>query len=241
MLSRFPLGAATVSSRRSGGPGRLVAFAVLGVCMCVSSFASEFNPAPTEPAAGVDNSSGRVIVKFRGTVAIATAAQKAATESIATQKVAALSARSGITFKQSRRLGPALQVLEIAAPATSANMDANLAILRADPDVEFAEPDLRRFPHARAGRSAVPGPVVSAELDRDSERSRCGGRMGSHDRQLGRDRRGPGHRGSLRSPGPVGGPAREAGCCRASTSFTSRAGRTTVTAGTRTLPIPATG
>jgi len=116
------------------------------VCVCPASRRSS-NPARTEPAAGAEYSSSRVIVKFRGTVAAA-AVEKVAAPNIAAQKVSALSARSGITFKQSRRLGPVLQVLEIAAPATSANMDANLAILRADPDVEFAEPDLRRFPHA---------------------------------------------------------------------------------------------
>ena len=132
MLNRFPL----------------VASAVLCLCVCGPSLASEFNPALTEPAAGAEYSSGRVIVKFRGTVATAPAAEKVTAQNIATQKVAALSARSGITFKQARRLGPALQVLEIAAPATIANVDAHLAILRADPDVEFAEADLRRFPHA---------------------------------------------------------------------------------------------
>ena len=131
-------------------PVPLVAFAVLGLIVCGRSVGSEFNPAPTEPDAAAEFSSGRVIVKFRGTAAAATA-EKATAANIATQKVAALSARSGITFKQSRRLGPALQVLEIAAPATSANMEANLSILRADPDVEFAEPDLRRFPHAVPG------------------------------------------------------------------------------------------
>ena len=129
---------------------------MLGICMCVSSPASEFNPARTEPAAGAEYSSGRVIVKFRGTVATA-AAEKVTATNVATQKVAALSARSGIAFKQARRLGPVLQVLEIAAPASSANMEANLEILRADPDVEFVEPDLRRFPHAVPGDPLFPG------------------------------------------------------------------------------------
>ena len=125
----------------------LVAFAVLGLFVCGTSLASEFNPVRTEPPMDVESSSGRVIVKFRGTVAAA-AADKATAASVAAQKVAALSGRTGIAVKHSRRLGPVLQVLEIAAPATSANVDAHLAILRADPDVEFAEPDLRRFPHA---------------------------------------------------------------------------------------------
>jgi len=147
MLNRFPFAAAPASSRGGGRPGRLFAFAVLGLCVCVSSLASEFNPVRTEPATAAQDGSGRVIVKFRGTVA-APAADKVTAASIAAQKVAALSGRSGIAFTQARRLGPLLQVLEIAAPATSANVDAHLAILRADPDVEFAEPDLRRFPHA---------------------------------------------------------------------------------------------
>ena len=145
MHNRLAASAAPVKARRRTRPARIVAFAILG--LCASSVASEFNPARTEPGAAAEYSSGRVIVKFRGTVAAATA-EKVTPTNIATQKVAALSARSGITFKQARRLGPVLQVLEIAAPATSENMDAHLAILRADPDVEFAEPDLRRFPHA---------------------------------------------------------------------------------------------
>jgi len=150
MLNRLPLGAPPAPSRLGSRPARLVASALLGLFVCVTSLASEFNPARTEPEMDADSSTGRVIVKFRGTSAAA-AADKATAASVAAQKVAALSGRSGIAFKQSRRLGPVLQVLEIAAPATSANVDAHLAILRADPDVEFAEPDLRRYPHAVPG------------------------------------------------------------------------------------------
>jgi serine protease len=59
----------------------------------------------------------------------------------------ALAVRANLTFKQSREITNGLHLLQVQS-ATGESVDATLARLRADPDVESADIDQRRFPHA---------------------------------------------------------------------------------------------
>jgi serine protease len=115
-----------------------------------SSLAAEFEP--VQQAAAPESSSGRFIVKFRD--ADGQGARQAKT---ALDKMAALSTRTGVPLKQARRLGAGLQVVGLGSPATLDNVEASLALLRADPDVEFAEPDLRRYAQAQPNDPLFPG------------------------------------------------------------------------------------
>jgi serine protease len=114
--------------------------------------AAELEPVPMQAAATPESPSGRFIVKFR-----ATSGQGAAQAKTAQEKMAALSARTGVPLQQARRLGAELQVVGLGSPATRDNVEASLALLRADPDVEFAEPDLRRYAQAQPGDPLFPG------------------------------------------------------------------------------------
>src|SRR5258708_37991051 len=59
----------------------------------------------------------------------------------------ALATRASLTFKQSREITNGLHLLQVQS-ATGESTAATLARLRADPDVESAEIDQRRFAHA---------------------------------------------------------------------------------------------
>ncbi len=59
----------------------------------------------------------------------------------------ALALRANLTFRQSREITNGLHLLQVQS-ATGESIDATLARLRADPDVESVDIDQRRFPHA---------------------------------------------------------------------------------------------
>jgi serine protease len=130
---------------------------VLALGAWAAGIASEFNPASVEPVLSGEATSGRIILGFRNSATPSTARSKVAADTLAVQKVTALSTRTGVPFKGARRLGETLQVLEVAVPATGQGMQQTLELLRADPDVEFAEPDQRRFPHAIPNDTLFPG------------------------------------------------------------------------------------
>ena len=124
---------------------------LLVVAMVSRGTAAEVGPVGSA-ATAVDAGTGRIIVKFRGA-----AGQGAASSKAAIEKVAGLSGRTGIPLAQARRIGPELQVVDLGVPATSANVEATLALVRADADVVFAEPDLRRFAQALPNDPLFPG------------------------------------------------------------------------------------
>lgn len=112
--------------------------AALLCLISIAASAAENNPVRHAPAASGAASMQRVIVKFR------------AGDSVARQKgrpgelAKALSQRFGVTVKATREIAPELQVLQL----ESGSMQATLEQLRADPDVEYAEADLKRHVHA---------------------------------------------------------------------------------------------
>lgn len=59
-----------------------------------------------------------------------------------------VSRRSGLRWRSTRSLGPAIQVVGLEAPLDGAELEDALTRLASDPDVAFAEPDRRVFAHA---------------------------------------------------------------------------------------------
>ena len=104
---------------------------------------AEHNPALRVPrGAPVDREdSASFIVKFRSGKAGGRVQAQAATDSMSK-----LQAR-GFAIRESRRLPAGLHALR-AERLAGESLAEQLARLRADADVEFAEPDLRRYPHA---------------------------------------------------------------------------------------------
>jgi serine protease len=131
-----------------------LAFGLLLAALCATAAPAGQSGAPVAPVADEAADGGRLIVRLRSANGGGTgsAAAKASSDG-----VAALSGRTGVPLELRRRLGPQMQVVELAAPATPDNVAASLAILRADPDVLFAEPDLRRYAQALPGDPLFPG------------------------------------------------------------------------------------
>ena len=101
----------------------------------------EDNPALREPAAAADLSdTPGMIVKFRSGTSARVQAQAAS------DAVSKLAAR-GFAIREARALPAGLHALKVERlPGES--FAQQLARVRADSEVEFAEPDRRRFPHA---------------------------------------------------------------------------------------------
>jgi len=121
---------------------------------------NERNPVPSRPAAAPEATEQRILVKLRATAAAAAHAQAlsiearvkkssagAANTPTANGTMQALATRASLTFKQSREITHGLHLLQVQS-ATGETVASMLARLRADPDVETAEVDQRRFAHA---------------------------------------------------------------------------------------------
>ena len=117
-------------------PNRSVATLLLLISIAAS--AAENNPVRHAPAAAGPANLQRIIVKFRSNDSIAR--QKGRPAELA--KV--LSQRFGMTVKATREIAPELQVLQL----ESGSMQSALDQLRANPDVEYAEADVKRHVHA---------------------------------------------------------------------------------------------
>jgi serine protease len=63
-------------------------------------------------------------------------------------EVRSLSQRTGVAISSSRQLTPSMHVLFLPSTLYGAEVGATLQQLRADPNVEFADVDERRYPHA---------------------------------------------------------------------------------------------
>ncbi|TLY80956.1 MAG: peptidase, partial [Gammaproteobacteria bacterium] len=105
---------------------------------------SEFNPVRTHAHGSAETAIHRVIVKFR---AGSNSTQKAQTR-LAQDRVSALAGRTGLTLRASRSITGALHVMHVEPAVAGEPVAATLERLRADPDVEYAEVDQRRYPHA---------------------------------------------------------------------------------------------
>ncbi|HUQ51840.1 MAG TPA: S8 family serine peptidase, partial [Gammaproteobacteria bacterium] len=102
----------------------------------------EHNPALRAPrAAGAADEAPGIIVKFRSAAARGDAQLQAAADPVSKL------AKRGVAIRESRRLPAGLHVLR-AERLPGESPAEQLARVRADADVEFAEPDARRYPHA---------------------------------------------------------------------------------------------
>ncbi len=134
--------------------------------LCFASMlagAAEWNPVRQEPMS-IGPESHRFIVGFRATPGnqvehlVRTRRQAEGIRIVQAQTtpadVQALARRSGIAVARSRQLTPSMHVLFLPKTLYGADVAATLARLRADPAVEFADVDARRY--ALAGGSMLP-------------------------------------------------------------------------------------
>ncbi|MGH8139348.1 MAG: S8 family serine peptidase [Steroidobacteraceae bacterium] len=108
---------------------------------------AEFNPVRAHPRAQAQATVHRLIVKLRAAgVASATSARAQAVSPH--DRIADLAARAGLTMNGSHAITDRLHALQVGPAQAGDSIAATIARLRADPEVEYAEPDQRRYAHA---------------------------------------------------------------------------------------------
>jgi len=125
--------------------------------LCFTSLiatAAEWNPVRREPVS-IGPEAYRLIVGFRATPSnqvehiVKTRRQTLGIRIVQAQTsaadVVALAQRTGIAMATSRQLTPSMHVLFLPKTLYGADVDAALSQLRADPAVEFADVDARRY------------------------------------------------------------------------------------------------
>lgn len=147
----------------------------LSLVLVVSALAAEFNPVRRAPVSGgpAPDASGtqRVIVRLR-TVASSVAGLSMTTKPTlqapgtaaqlvvaiaAAAKLAPIAQRAQLTLKASRELQPGLLVMEFSPATSDEPLAVSLTRLRADPQVQYAEEDARRYPLAVPADPLFPG------------------------------------------------------------------------------------
>jgi serine protease len=131
--------------------------------LCFTSLiatAAEWNPVRREPVS-IGPEAYRLIVGFRATPSnqvehiVKTRRQTLGIRIVQAQTsaadVVALAQRTGIAMATSRQLTPSMHVLFLPKTLYGADVDAALSQLRADPAVEFADVDARRYALAGSG------------------------------------------------------------------------------------------
>jgi serine protease len=103
----------------------------------------ELNPVRTHPHGSGATPIDAVIVKFRSASTAPGAKVRPAQD-----RIAALMARTGSSLRAARSITEAMHVIRVNPAVTGESIAATLERLRADPEVEYAEVDQRRYPHA---------------------------------------------------------------------------------------------
>ena len=111
----------------------------------------ELNPVRRHPHGSPATPIAAVIVKFRSASHSAQGAQVRP----ARDRIAALTARTGLTLHAGRSITDLLQVIRVQPAVTGEPIAATVERLRADPEVEYAELEQRRYPHATTPNDAL--------------------------------------------------------------------------------------
>ncbi|MDB6011220.1 MAG: hypothetical protein JWL65_3470 [Gammaproteobacteria bacterium] len=128
---------------------------VLGLGATVAATAAEYNPVSTYPVS-IGPEMHRVIVGFRATAnnsVVQTFKPHDRAQSVtivqaqtSVADVSGLASRAGLSMKKSRQLTPSMHVILLQQTLYGADVESALSALRADPAVEFADIDERRYP-----------------------------------------------------------------------------------------------
>ncbi len=104
----------------------------------------EHNPVRTHPTGIPAGAAQNIIVKLRATSSTQATEQEHQREQ---QRIEALAARTGLGLESSREIMTRLHVIHVRPAGQGASIAQTIARLQADPDVEYAEPDQRRYIH----------------------------------------------------------------------------------------------
>ena len=144
-----------------GMRGLLPVLAVSGLAALTLGLAQaaapEWNPARTHPVQ-IGPEARRLVVGFRATpenTVVKTIKLRARAQSVniiqartSDADAAGLAQRTGLAMARSRQMTPSMHVLFLQKTLYGSDVHAALKKLRADPAVQFAEVDQRRYPHS---------------------------------------------------------------------------------------------
>src|ERR1700733_5206659 len=111
---------------------------ILALALSAAAYASviggssELNPVRTHPHRQTEDSVQQIIVKLRSSSAAA----------------ANVVARVRLTMRESRQIVDRMHVIRVEPATANETVAATVERLKADPDVEYAVPDERRYIHA---------------------------------------------------------------------------------------------
>jgi len=116
------------------------------ICLAFGTSAAPTNP-PRAQAAVEPTTLHRIIVKLRGAVSatLSSAARALRQSAPGSDAIAALAGRNNLTVGSTRSILPGLHVMNIVPQTSGESLQAILTRLRADPKVEYGEPDQRRY------------------------------------------------------------------------------------------------
>jgi serine protease len=125
----------------------------IGGALGVAGLSTEFNPVRTRSHATADAAVERLIIKLRptasaGAVTTAAVASEEAQIEAGRQRVAVLAGRHGLMLKMTRAITARMHVVHLDPALAAESLAKTLEALRADPEVEYAEIDQRRYAHA---------------------------------------------------------------------------------------------
>ncbi|TLZ28646.1 MAG: PKD domain-containing protein [Gammaproteobacteria bacterium] len=110
-----------------------------------AGLSGEFNPVLRQPHhASVENATGRVIVKFRPANSSPQRAKLRSTQ----DRISALMARTGLKLRAVRSVTDLLHGIRVEPAVAGEPIAATVQRLQADPEVEYAEAEQWRYPHA---------------------------------------------------------------------------------------------
>jgi serine protease len=129
-----------------------ITFAAVAAVVGAANLDLELNPVRTRPAASATSDQQQIIVKLRSdrvsTAAVGRARIQAVDLGAGQTRVTALIQRAGLTLRDHRAITADVHVIHVDPATAGEPIERTLARLRADADVEYAEPDQRRYIHA---------------------------------------------------------------------------------------------
>lgn len=129
-----------------------VMFTAIAVGAGAAGFNVERNPVRTHSHLPAQSNPQPIIVKLR---AMAVTNSQTARAQTPQERIAALAGRVGLTLDAYRPITESLHVMHVEAGVEGDPLATTLARLRADPQVEYAEPDERRYAHAAPPNDAL--------------------------------------------------------------------------------------
>lgn len=147
--------------RTQGVTVRRFAWVILGMTVAVAMAAAvvdfERNPARRHPPASIAATGAQhIIVKLRPA-----AGAQPAEEGGARSHLAALATRTGLTLEGYRSITADMHVMQVSSAGGGGSAQEALARLRADPEVQYAELDQRRFIHKVPDDTLYPANAAS--------------------------------------------------------------------------------